>query len=446
MLGKIKEDLQQNLFQTRLTELINMEHPLVKLAQEISWDKMETEFEKLFSESGRPSIAIRKIAGMLLLKEIFKESDETVVERWIENAYWQYFTGETFFQTNQPFDPSNFVHFRKRIGEEGLEFLLGQSVSLHPKAKTEDEVQIDTTVQEKNITFPTDAKLAKKVIDNCGKIAEKEGINQRQSYKRVSKQLLRDAYFGHHHRRQKKSKMARKKLRTIGKRVLRELKRKLPEDVFKNYEEVFKIYLKALTQERTTKDKIYSLHEPQVACIAKGKSGKNYEFGTKVAVVRGRRTGIITSVKRFSGNPHDSNTLEESLAQSERVRKSVGGTRPKKVSADRGFRGVKEVEGTVILLPTRREKTRYGQQVARLRFRARAAIEPCISHLKRNHSLGLNFLKGVAGDINNALLAGIGYNLKMRLNQIKEQILLWLELFFRIFLCRYIFQNEKLAF
>lgn len=430
MLGKIKPDLQQNLFKTRLTELINMEHPLVKLANEISWDKMEAEFEKLFSQGGRPSIAIRKIAGMLLLKEMFKESDESVVERWIENAYWQYFTGETFFQTEQPFDPSNFVHFRKRIGERGLEFLLGQSVSLHPNAHTEAEVQIDTTVQEKNITFPTDSKLAKKVIDNCSKIAKKEGVVQRQSYKRVSKQLLRESYFGHHPKRRKNAKMARKKLRTLGKRVLRELERKLPENVLKDYEEVFKIYLKALTQERNTKDKVYSLHESQVACIAKGKSGKAYEFGTKVAVVRGRKTGIITSVKRFSGNPHDSKTLEESLAQSERVRKSVGGTRPTKASTDRGFRGIKEVGGTAILLPTKKEKTRYGQQVARLRFRARAAIEPCISHLKRNHSLGLNFLKGVLGDIHNALLAGIGYNLKLRLNQIKAQIIFWLQILF----------------
>lgn len=240
--------------------------------------------------------------------------------------------------------------------------------------------------------------------------------------------------------------MARKKLRTIGKRVLRELERKLPVSVLKDYEEVFKIYLKVLTQERNTKDKIYSLHEPQVACIAKGKSGKNYEFGTKVAVVRGRKTGVISSVKRFSGNPHDSKTLEESLAQSERVRKSIGGTRPTKAATDQGFRGVKEVEGTAILLPIKKEKTKYGQQVARLRFRARAAIEPCISHLKRNHSLGLNFLKGVAGDINNALLAGIGYNLKMRLNQIKNQIILWLELILRIFLAKYNFQSEKLAF
>lgn len=271
MLGKIRVDLQQNLFKTRLTELINMEHPLVKLADEISWDKMESEFEKFFSENGRPSIAIRKIAGMLLLKEMFKESDESVVERWIENAYWQYFTGETFFQTEQPFDPSNFVHFRKRIGDKGLEFLLGQSVSLHSKAQTEDEVQMDTIVQEKKITFPTDVKLAKKGIDNCGKIAEKEGVVQRQDYKRVSKQLLRSTYFGHHPRRLKKAKIVREKLRTIGKRVLWELERKLPESVLKDYREIFSIYLKALTQEKTTIDKIYSLHEPQVAFVAKGK-------------------------------------------------------------------------------------------------------------------------------------------------------------------------------
>ena len=176
MLGKIKSDSQQNLFKTRLTDLINLERPLVKLADEISWDKMKLEFQNLYSEQGRPSIPIRKIAGLLMLKEMFKESDESVVDRWIENPYWQYFTGEDFFQNKQPFDPSEFVHFRKRLKEDGLEFLLSQSVALHPKAKCEKEVQIDTTVQEKNITFPTDAKLAKKVIDNCTKIAEREGV------------------------------------------------------------------------------------------------------------------------------------------------------------------------------------------------------------------------------------------------------------------------------
>jgi IS5 family transposase len=434
MLGKIKSNFQQNLFQTRLTDLINLEHPLVKLAKEISWDKLEFEFQKLYSDQGRPSIPIRKIAGLLLLKEMFKESDESVVERWIENAYWQYFTGEDFFQTKQPFDPSEFVHFRKRLKEDGLEFLLSQTVALHPEAKNEEEVQIDTTVQEKNITFPTDAKLAKKVIDNCVKIAERESVIQRQTYKRVSKQLLRDAYFGHHPKRKKKAIMARKKLRTIGKRLVRELERKLPQEVLNQYVDDFEKYKKVLTQERNSKDKIYSLHEPQTACIAKGKAHKAYEFGTKVAVTRGRKTGIISSVKRFAGNPHDSKTLEESLAQSERVRTQIGGTRPTIASTDRGFRGVTQVETTQIVIPKNtKENSRYKQEVARKRFRARAAIEPTISHLKRNHSLGLNFLKGVTGDINNALLSGIGYNLKMRFNQIKVQIVLWLESLILVF-------------
>jgi transposase, IS5 family len=225
--------------------------------------------------------------------------------------------------------------------------------------------------------------------------------------------------------------MARKKLRTIGKRVVRELERKLPEHLQKQYETEFSNYQKVLTQERNSKDKIYSLHEPQTACIAKGKAHKAYEFGTKVCVVRGRQTGVITAIKRFSGNPHDSYTLEESLAQSERVRKLIGGTRPIIAGTDRGFRGKTEVEGTQILIPKKKkESSRYQQDQARKRFRARAAIEPTISHLKRNHALGLNFLKGIAGDVYNALLAGIGYNLKLRFNQIKEQIFFWLNKLF----------------
>lgn len=217
---------------------------------------------------------------------------------------------------------------------------------MHPKAKTEKEVQIDTTVQEKNITFPTDAKLAKKVIDNCTKIAENQGVKQMQSNKRVAKQHLRDAYFGHHPKRKKKATMVRKKLQTIGKRVVRELERKLPKHLQKQYETEFSNYKKVLTGERNSKEKIYSLHEPQTACIAKGKAHKTYEFGTKVCVVRGRQTGVITAIKRFSGNPHDNNTLEESFAQSERVRKLIGGTRPKIAGTDRGFRGKTEVSGT----------------------------------------------------------------------------------------------------
>lgn len=152
------------------------------------------------------------------------------------------------------------MHFRKRLKEEGLQFLLSQSIALDPKAKKEKEVQIDTTVQEKNITFPTDAKLAKKVIDNCIRIAQKEGVKQRQTYKRVAKQDLRDPYFGHQPKRRKKAAMARKKSRTIGHRVVCEFERELPEHLQKQYETEFSNYKRALTQERNSNDKIYSLH------------------------------------------------------------------------------------------------------------------------------------------------------------------------------------------
>lgn len=446
MLGKIKPNYQQHLFQTRLTELINLEHPLVKLAQQIDWEKMEVELQNLYSTQGRPSIAIRKIAGLLMLKQMFNQSDELVVERWIENPYWQYFTGEDFFQNKQPFDPSEFVHFRKRLKEKGLEFLLSQTVALHPQAKDEKEVQIDTTVMEKNITFPTDAKLAKKIIDNCDTIAKKEGVKLRQTYRRIAKQHLRDAYFGHHPKRKKKALAARKKLRTIANRLVRELERKLPVPILEQHQSELDKYKQVLVQKKNSKDKIYSLHEPQTACIGKGKAHKAYEFGTKVSVTRGRKTGVITSIKRFSGNAHDSKTLEESLAQSERVRQQIAGTRPSIATTDRGFRGVTQVGTTTIEIPkNKKDNTKYKQEVARKRFRARAAIEPTISHLKRNHCLGLNFLKGVMGDINNGLLAAIGYNLKMRFNQIKAQIVLWLQFLFTNFEKLFFIQNtEKL--
>jgi transposase, IS5 family len=182
---------------------------------------------------------------------------------------------------------------------------------LHPKAINEKEVQIDTIVQEKIITFPTYAKLAKKIIDNCTKIAKKAGIKQRNTYKRVAKKHLRDAYFSHHTKRKQKATTARKKLRIIGKRVARELDRKLSEHLQKQYETEFNNYKKARTQVSNSEDKIYSLHGAQKTCIAKAKAHKAFEFGTKVCVVRGRQKGIITVVKWFSGNPHDSNTLEE---------------------------------------------------------------------------------------------------------------------------------------
>ena len=182
MLGKQNHTGQFSLYQTRLDTLVSMNHPLPILASELDWSAIESSLSGYFSHTGRPSVPVRSIVGMLMLKRMFNESDESVVSRWVENPYWQHFTGEEYFQHEQPFDPSEFVHFRKRIGPEALETVLSATVRLHKGANKEEEVQVDSTAQEKNITFPTDAKLRKRVIDKCNKIAKKEGVIQRQTY------------------------------------------------------------------------------------------------------------------------------------------------------------------------------------------------------------------------------------------------------------------------
>ena len=160
------------------------------------------------------------------------------------------FGEESFGQHEQPFDPSEFVHLRKRIGPEALEMVLSATVRLHEGADKEDEVQVDSTAQEKNITFPTDAKLRKKVIDKCNKIAKKEKIVQRQTYKRVSKKLLRDSYFGHHPKRRKSAESARRKLKTIGGRLIRELERNLPENRRLFYSKELTLYIRGIPWEK----------------------------------------------------------------------------------------------------------------------------------------------------------------------------------------------------
>ncbi len=434
MLGKQTHTGQFSMYDVRLDNLIDMGHPLAVLAREVDWGLIESEIAPCFSHTGRPSVPARSIVGLLMLKRMFDESDESVVDRWIENPYWQHFTGEEYFQKRRPFDPSEFVHFRNRIGPERLEAVLAATVRLHKGAEREKEVQVDSTAQEKNITFPTDAKLRKKVIDKCNKIAKKEGVRQRQSYVRVSKKLLRESYFGHHPKRKKKAVAARRKLATIAGRLVRELGQKLPEGKLEGYREQLELYKRAIRQKKGDKDKVYSLHEPQVSCIAKGKAHKKYEFGSKAVFVRGAKTGVVTAAYNFQGNPHDSRTLEDTLAQSQRVRAMAFGKRPKTAVTDRGFRGRKKVGETEIAVPdtNTRGKTDYQKRKARKRFRARAAIEPVIGHIKHDHRMIRNFLKGRIGDDNNPLLAAIGFNLRKRYNQILREIRIWLETLLRI--------------
>lgn len=424
MLGKTTHTDQIDAFRPQLKQLLSTDHELVQLAEEVDWVWIEEQLASYYATSGRPSVPVRTMVGMLLLKHLFNESDESVLDRWVENPYWQFFTGEQFFQHQAPFDSTDFPKFRRRIGEQGMEKVLALTVKLHPGTEKEPEVQIDPTVQEKAITFPTDTKLHKKIIEKCRAIAQQEGIRLRQSYRRTLKVLMLAQRNGQHPKRRKKAAAARRKIRTIAGRLVRELHRKLAAPIKHFYEEQLALFQRVLQQRRHDKGKIYSLHAPEVCCIAKGKEHKPYEFGSKVAMVRGAKSGVITGMANFNTNLYDGHTLEPALTQSERIRTSVGGSRPSVAVVDRGCKGRKQIKGTQICLPSVPVKNAspYQKRKARKRFRQRAGIEPTISHVKHDHRMIRNFLQGSVGDAINALLAASAFNLKKRYNQIRKTL------------------------
>jgi IS5 family transposase len=353
---------------------------------------------------------------------MYNIGDETFVSRWIENPYWQYFCGETFFQYDKPFDPSEFVHFRKRIGEVGAQKILKLSISLFDSREVhEKEVLIDTTVQEKNITFPTDSKLHKKIIEGCRKIAKKEGIMLRQSYKRTVKQLMIDQRFREHPKKRKKANAAARKLKTIAGRLVRDVERGLDDiDRLICYDERLWLYYRVLGQKRDDNNKLYSFHAPEVKCISKGKEHKRYEFGNKSSFVLTKTSGIVVGAMAFEDNIYDGHTLEPQLAQVE----DLLGQLPETELVDRGCKGRKNILGVTIKIPgSGKGKTAYQKAKERERFRRRASIEPIIGHLKQDHRVLRNYLKGVEGDMINTILEGAAFNMMKMLRKIRESII-----------------------
>lgn len=400
---------QPSLFSS-LTDQLNPRHPLYLLANKIDWQRFESSFSPLYSsDNGRPAKPIRLMCGLLILKHVRNLSDESVVEQWSENAYYQYFCGMLEFTPSFPCNASELVHFRKRIGEKGMELILSESIRVNQKDDDRDHHDtafIDSTVQEKNVTYPTDAKLHKKIIRKVLSIVKSLGLPLRQSYTFVLKNIYRDQRFRNHPKNRGKALKADRRLRTIAGRLVRELRRNLKGN--HDYDSLLDLFERVLSQERNSPGKIYSLHEPEVQCISKGKEHKKYEFGNKVSIIRSI-TGIILGAKSFR-NEYDGHTIEESLLQVERIT----GKKVRRLAGDRGYRGKKEAGGTQILIPdvpnkkdsyhTRRKKHKL--------FCKRAGIEPTIAHLKSDFRLGRNFYKGVFGDVINLLLAAAAYNFK----------------------------------
>ena len=427
-----------------LVDFIDDKHELVLLSEKIDWDYFEDEFSPLYSKTGNPSHPIRFMVGCLLLKHLYNLGDETLASAWIMNPYMQHFCGRVFFEHQFPCDPSNFVHFRKRIGEKGIEKIFSYSVRMHDaKTKTSNFVLSDTTVQENNTTFPTDAKLCKKVIDYCNKIAENEGIKQRQRYTKVSKQLVRNTYNGKHPKRAKLARKSQRQLKTIAMRLIRELERNFTAEQQEFYRESMELYTKAVTQKRNDTDKVYSLHKPFTRCIAKGKAHKQYEFGNKVGLVTTSNKGkkIILGIKAFLQTPYDGHTIEPLLEQME-----TGGQQlPKELVYDRGGKGKTEIRGVKISIPgkPRKTDTAYQKHTKRKKFRTRAAIEPIIGHLKSNFRLAQNYFLGETGPQINAFLSATAWNMKKMMEILKEKIFFYFSNLIRLLFNRNIL-NEKL--
>jgi IS5 family transposase len=368
---------------------------------------------------------------------------ESVVEQWFENIYYQYFSGEKSYACGEPCEASELVHFRNRIGTEGIELIFKESIRINGKDGQEQEATTDTTVQEKNITYPTDNKLHRKIIKKCIAIADEQDIELRQSYTRVLKKLLMDQRFRNHPKNKGKARKADKKVKTIAGRLVRELERKLPPSL---YQDTIALFKEVLAQKKTDTGKIYSLHEPHTQCISKGKEHKKYEFGSKVSIITTKNTGVIIGAINIKKNVHDSKTLQPAIEQQQRLT----GIMLKNNFVDRGYRGVKEVLGTKIIIPDSpgKERTAYEKQKLRKGFKRRAAIEPKIGHLKQDHRLSRNFYKGIKGDNNNVMLAAAAMNFKRIMNKWKLNPLLFLFRFFQTLLhlikTQYYFQISPL--
>ena len=415
-----------------LASMLDIHHELYILAGLIDWHMFEQSFAPLFSATnGRPAKPVRLMVGLLMLKHIRNVSDEQVVDQFRENAYYQWFCGMDSFSTSAPCASSELVHFRHRIGEAGAELILKESIRVNlllsdARRKKEDEENgkdgrgrkrdedqtafIDSTVQEKNVTFPTDSKLLNKIIGYCHKVAKGAGIRVRQTYVHEMKELKRIQRFRGKSHSTKKVRKADRRMRTIAGRLVRELLRELP--VGAPCRERLYICLKFVNGEKLDGHKIYSLHEPDVLCISKGKEQKKYEFGNKVSIVR-TWDGLVIGALSFR-NEYDGHTIDRSMEQVDRIY----GRRISILGGDRGYRGQDMSGETRIMIPDipKASDSYHVRRKKHKLFRKRAGIEPVIGHCKTDHRLGRNFYKGLLGDSINVMLAAAAFNFKRVMN------------------------------
>ena len=395
---------------TALKDLLNAEHPLYRLAAVINWQMFEAEFGKLYAEGlGRPALPTRLLVGLHYLKHLAQVSDEAVVASWVENPYWQYFCGEQHFQHRFPCDPSSLVRWRQRVGADGVEKLFRETLEAAQRAQALKPaeincVNVDTTVQEKAIAFPTDARLYHKARRVLVRLARQLHFRLRQSYERVGKKaLVRQGRYGAA-QQLRRARRETKKLRVYLGRVLRNVERYCGP-LREPQARLLITARRILEQQREDHGKVYSLQAPEVECIAKGKAHRRYEFGCKVRIVTTSKAGWIVGIDAEHGNPYDGATLRAAISQVEKLT----GVKPEEAFADKGYRGSEHhPEGVAVYLSGRKN---LSGRLTKL-LRRRAAIEPVIGHMKQDHGMERNHLLGTAGDRINAMLSGCAWNLK----------------------------------
>jgi IS5 family transposase len=420
---------QSDLFRSRLDQIVDMNHALAKLGALVDWRFLEERFGSAYRDGrGHPPLPTRLMAGLAILKAMHKLSDEALCARWLENPYYQLFCGEEFFCHKLPFDRTSITHWRQRIGEEKLNALIDESLAAALRcgaAKPADftKAVVDTTVQPKAVAFPTDAKLMFRARERLVALAQKLGIDLRQTYVRVGKEVLIQHQRYAHAKQFKRAKRALRRLKTYLGRVIRDLARKslgdpqleaacakelmLARRVHAQNKNLRRV--KGLPSDADLR--VFSLHAPEVECIGKGKAHKPYEFGVKVSVAttlaRSKGGQFVTHVKALPGKPYDGHTLAAVIPEIE----SRTGATLQRIFADAGYRGHNAPPTHRFKVYTSGQKRGVTGAIKR-EMRRRAAVEPVIGHLKNDHGMDRNSLAGTQGDAINCILAAAGYNFR----------------------------------
>lgn len=404
---------QGRLLETRLSDQLNPTHTLLLFSQLIDWTSLEEDLAVYFCEStGAPAKPTRLIAGILMLQHFYGLSDEQVVAHWVENPYWQLFCGYDYLQWSMPIDPSSLVKWRQRLGSQGIQKILNATMRWAldigaVKRTSLKQVIVDTTVMPKNITYPTDAKLYLRGMQTLVRFAKKFSIPLRQTYTFLGKEALRKASSYAHARQMKRAARECRRLKTYLGRLRRDLEKGMKvsaEEVVTFAKPMLEVIDQVLKQQRHDTNKVYSIHEPHVECISKGKAHKKYEFGCKTSLVITHKEGLALGASALHGNPYDGHTLQNVLKEAE----SASGVTIERAFVDKGYRG-HQVEGKEIYISGRRGLSPYFKKL----LKRRQAIEPHIGHMKSEGRLDRNYLHGKMGDHLNAILCGIGHNMRL---------------------------------